>query len=382
MKSIEVTFKVNTPMFMGGNDHKGEFRIPSLLGVLRFWYRATAPRHLIHDISALREAEARLFGSTNTGQAAFLVRADANEISFADASTHITKSTYGINYLGYGPISFKGVQRSCIKEGSTIKIKFIFRPNTSNQQPDKDGLIRAIKAFTLFGGLGSRSRRGFGSVTLLTFKDEAGNSLWRAPQNRNELHSEIKSFINALELRDITEVPPYTAFSYMSRIIISQTNSNPFSVLESIGQEMIRYRSYGRSDHGGSHNWPWGEKAKPNFANDHDLLLNLDKNTGLHPRRVAFGLPHNYHFGSIKKNFNISGETSERERRASPLFIHIHALGKEYAAVLTFLPAKFLPDNEKIKMTGNGSTVYVPCDVDWQVITDFLASIPDRMEVL
>ena len=72
LKKIEATFKIVTPMFMAGSDQKqAEFRIPSLLGALRFWYRATAPADLLNNISKLREAEAKLFGSTDTGQTGF-----------------------------------------------------------------------------------------------------------------------------------------------------------------------------------------------------------------------------------------------------------------------------------------------------------------------
>lgn len=375
-----------TPMFMAGSDQtKAEFRIPSLLGALRFWYRATAPTNLVYKIPDLREAEAKLFGSSNTGQAAFLARADNSGLLFADTSTQIKKTQHGITYLGYGPVSFKkeNQKQKNIQAGSSIKIKFFIRPidKKSQTQPDIAGLIKAVKALSLFGGLGARSRRGFGSVTLLTLKDGNGNDLWRAPRNREELRTEISCFMDALTLRDKTEMPSYTAFSSMSRIIISQTNTDPFNLLDEIGQSMIRYRSYGSSRNGGPHNLPWHEEAEQNFAPDHDLLLSLrnDVDSVAHPRRVAFGLPHNYYFGSMRLRFDIAGDKSDR--RASPLFIHIHELQEGYAAVLSYLPATFLPDNDLIKMEGNGVAASVPCAFDGTVITDFMDRIPAAMEV-
>ena len=179
LKKIEATFKIVTPMFMAGSDQKqAEFRIPSLLGALRFWYRATAPADLLNNISKLREAEAKLFGSTDTGQASFLVRDNSSQITTADANNaRWANNKHGICYLGYGTMNFRGqVQRNYIKEGSTINIKFIFRPLKDS---DIQGLRRALEALSLFGGLGSRSRRGFGSVTLLTLADEDGNDLWQ-----------------------------------------------------------------------------------------------------------------------------------------------------------------------------------------------------------
>ncbi|MCG9968436.1 type III-B CRISPR module RAMP protein Cmr1 [Pelotomaculum terephthalicicum JT] len=386
-KKIETIFKVTTPMFMAGNSQQqAEFRIPSLLGALRFWYRATAPGNLALNIPALRKAEAKLFGSTGTGQAGFLVRANSGQITIADADkARWAQNKHGICYLGYGAMNFRGeVQRNYIQEGSTISISFIFRPPLKDA--DVEGLQRAIKALSLFGGMGSRSRRGFGSVTLTSLKDEEGKELWRPPRTREELHNAIREFITSIGIKNIAGLPVYTAFTSSSRIILSKTSQNPINLLDSIGREMIRYRSYGRRNKDGDHTLPGSkEKAEQFFAPDHDLLLSLNQNPdpGKHPRRVAFGLPHNYFFGSTQ--VDITGEQSER--RASPLFIHIHQLEKEYAAVLACLPAKFLPDGEHIKMVVRKNKQILteskaPCNFDPRVISDFLARIPEALEVV
>lgn len=381
MKKIEALLSITTPMFIAGSDQQqAEFRIPSLLGALRFWYRATASGKLTRDIPALRKAEASLFGSTDAGQAEFIVRADSSQISITDAAN----TGYGLSYLGYGAINVKPMPRNyiCIRKEFSIKLSFIFRPQVKN--PDTEGLKRALTALSLFGGLGSRSRRGFGSVALVSLKDEEGKEHWHSPQTREELRAAIQAFISSIGSKNITGLSEYTAFTSSTRIILSQTNRDAIDLLNCIGQEMIRYRSYG-SNKNGIHYLPWDKKeAEQNFADDHDLLLSLrqNPNPGKHPRRVAFGLPHNYFFGSTKQSVGVAGEKSER--RASPLFIHIHQLEKEYAAVLTYLPAKFLPDGESIniKMKINRPTIAVPCNFDGQVITDFLDRIPDAMEVI
>ena len=144
---------------------------------------------------------------------------------------------------------------------------------------------------------------------------------------------------------------------------------------------MIRYRRYGRRNHNGDHTLPGNMGiAEQLFSSDHDLVQSLGNvNITSHPRRVAFGLPHNYFFGSTRLKFDITGASSER--RASPLFIHIHQLGREYAAVLTYLPARFLPDNEKIRISGHGTKTEVPVQIDNSVIPGFLARIRGATEV-
>ncbi|MDD2360677.1 MAG: type III-B CRISPR module RAMP protein Cmr1 [Syntrophaceticus schinkii] len=105
MKSVEAVFQVTTPLFMSGsNQNSAEFRIPSFLGALRFWYRATAPGSMVQDITKLRKAEAELFGSSgsDTGQAAFLTRVDKGGISYSDPKEVKFMQRLGIGYLGYG----------------------------------------------------------------------------------------------------------------------------------------------------------------------------------------------------------------------------------------------------------------------------------------
>jgi len=42
MQEIKATYKIVTPMFLGGADHEEEIRVPSIKGALRFWWRALA----------------------------------------------------------------------------------------------------------------------------------------------------------------------------------------------------------------------------------------------------------------------------------------------------------------------------------------------------
>ncbi len=389
MKSVEAVFQVTTPLFMSGsNQNSAEFRIPSFLGALRFWYRATAPGSMVQDITKLRKAEAELFGSSgsDTGQAAFLTRVDKGGISYSDPKEVKFMQRLGIGYLGYG-LSTKDSKRGCIDEHSLIKIKFILKPQ---QDPDINGLIRAVIALGVFGGCGSRSRRGFGSLTLVSLKDETDKIIWRCPESREQLQAEILDFLNDLRAKGMVGgYPSYTAFSAASRVVITRPGNDPLSVLNEIGSEMIRHRSYGQKDkNSGEHLLSLKdashkrEKAKQLFADDHDLVLSASPTNipGRPPRRVAFGLPHNYYFGSIKKKVDVTG--ARCERRGSPLLIHIHALDKQYVGVLTYLPAQFLPEGEQIVMKSRGvGTVLVPADFDVQVIPNFLDSLPDRLEV-
>lgn len=104
-------------------------------------------------------------------------------------------------------------------------------------------------------------------------------------------------------------------------------------MLDLLGREMVRFRSWGKN--GKVLDGITSEKL---FKDDHDLMKGGAR--AHHPRRVAFGLPHNY--GKAREDQ--VGPADGWDRRASPLFIHIHELPGEALALLSFLPARFLPD--------------------------------------
>ena len=80
-----------------------------------------------------------------------------------------------------------------------------------------------------------------------------------------------------------------------------------------------------------------------------------------HPRRAVFGLPHNY--GRHK-----TVEPESYDRRASPLFFHVHEIGSRYTGVALLLCSRFLPKDKGL--IAGGRTV--PAREDWTVLTDFL----------
>lgn len=237
-------------------------------------------------------------------------------------------------------------------------------------------LSAALKALGLFGAAGARARRGFGSLSLESLRVD-GEEKWPAPRNVQELRDCMRKLLKEIRLnQDNSREPDYTAFGAQTRISIVRTERNPVDLLDAIGKELLRYRSYGHKNKNASvHVLPWHERAEQNFAGDHDLILDFLKGqfrrSQGHPCRIVFGLPHNYFFLSTKQKAFVEGVNYKR--RASPLFIHIHALpAREYAAVFTFLPALFLPAGEQIKISDNRRrTVELDCRVNYQYVENF-----------
>lgn len=88
MKTLQATFKIVTPMFLGGADRNepAELREPSIKGILRFWWRALNwGRFAANSDSSdenkallrLRTEEDIIFGNSSgktTGQGLFLMQ--------------------------------------------------------------------------------------------------------------------------------------------------------------------------------------------------------------------------------------------------------------------------------------------------------------------
>ena len=374
MKIVEATYQVITPLFLGGanvEEKTPELRPPALKGLLRFWFRAVALPQF-NTWPAVWEAERSLFGST-AGQASFSLSVN-NQSKFTVVPVGEQWHKHGAAYLGYGVVDKGKTVRPYLKPDGSFTVRLVLKKGVPEQ--DITLLIQALKALGLFGGAGARSRKGFGSLSLKSLRLN-GRETWCPPTDAASLCQVIREFFREIGIdRARKEIPAYTAFSPEARICIAQTGRDAFQLLDEIGKELLRYRSYGRSK-GDKHVLPWGEDAEQNFAGDHDIIqeyLNGRRITR-HPRRVVFGLPHNYFFQSIKQKAAV--EAKNYTRRASPLFIHIHALDRNgYASVMTLLPAAFLPEGEQIAINcpdrrARLQPVYVDQDIDYEVINCF-----------
>ncbi len=382
MYTLKAAYRVVTPLFAGGADQQSsaELRAPAFKGVLRFWYRAVALPFCKGDWHEVRKQEKELFGSTD-GQASFMLKVEAeHEPEMVPPEQEWTG--LGSAYLGYGLIKpgRTGITtRPYIKEGFRFTATLVMSRKKA-ESADTGGLKRALKALGLFGGLGSRSRKGFGSLALESL-DEDGKKVWAAPGDIEDLKTKIQELFQDMSLEDVE--PEYSAFSGRSRVTVWPSNSGALELLDEVGREMVRYRSYGQS-RGGRRVVLGNEKSEQIFQDDHDLIWDIVQGNNRptpHPRRVAFGLPHKYFFFSARQKVDVNAK--DCQRRAGPLFIHIHQLTGGCAAVFTLLPARFLPNEDRVKISvPGGNTVTVEPQVDYQVIHDFIDRFDGREEVL
>jgi CRISPR-associated protein Cmr1 len=344
MEKLAVTLKTVTPLFLGGAEpnESAELRAPSIKGAMRFWYRAIDPDY--------RENEPKIFGSTDEGEGSFLLKVTSQNLlhgNYGDSRWDRTKTSY----LGFGPINRGRTTRPYIKSGSEFSIEIIFKPKIQ-----KDVLLKVEKslwALFMFGGLGARSRKGFGSLMVIEINPTSLNLPWKF-NDFQSLKETIKQFWGSIP--KTSGLQEHTCWSLDARCVVVDKETNGESALEWLGDELHKYRSY----HGDN---------LPNFKKlDHDAMLYYLKNGTIPnalPLRTAFGLPHNYFF--TRSLDRVGGEINlmdgkQKGRRASPLLLHIQELTNGKACVVaTFLPARLIPIGKKVTISGNRQT---PTDLE------------------
>jgi len=364
---LSAGFSVNTPLFGGGAqpDASAELRPPSLKGVLRFWWRALAWSQHAGDLPKIRSEEARIFGDAggekSGGQASFLLRVQHGPLprclGKGEILTPKQPAGPGARYFGYGLMDAFGakagqLKRPCLPTPITFTAELVSRDGLDST------VVEALKLMGLLGGLGSRTRRGWGSLGLLSLKQN-DNEIWRAPSTIDGYKSDLLKLLSGTAAADAE--PPYSALSRHTRIDIVGKAPDPLRLLNTVGEEMLRYRSWGKNGQ------VLGRDSERNFQPDHDWSKNPEGVTGIrHPRRVIFGLPHNY-----SKTLGVTAE--HFDRRASPLMIHIHRLtDQNQVAVLTVLRSAFLPRGERLKVTNGRAETHPDLAPDWTVLDTFI----------
>lgn len=395
--SLKAELLITTPMFLGDGGQKAtSIRPPSIKGALRFWWRALQwPRvyqrhgHVATALADLHTQEAELFGlaaghkvaqshddkdTESGGQGRFRLRIAQPDVK-ADPSYRPSDSVQYL--LGLGLYHFRdGVLRQPLQQGSRFTLELTAKPGGKPlKEAQWKGLEEALLCWGLLGGLGARARKGLGSVSLQSLEGGA----YQAPQNRADYEALLSKLLAPLQGQD-GQLPPFTAFSSLSRVDIALKGNSTDKVLETLGHEMQMYRSYGRNREVNR------QPAEQNFADDHDLMLDAINTDTLKkaPRRTVFGLPHNYFFSSVKKGYEISAALGDR--RASPLLLHVHQLPYgQVLGVVTLMPAVFLPpDNARLKAGSRRKSEYrlTSDDIDWTVLHGYLDRFTQRQSLI
>ncbi|WP_022854423.1 type III-B CRISPR module RAMP protein Cmr1 [Thermodesulfatator atlanticus] len=189
MKKAYADFELTvlSPMFLRGADQqKATFRLASLKGTLRYWFRALALG--VYGLEDVRRIETEIFGATDQkSHVVFRVLEEKTQLlaNFWDTAAKEPE----ISYL-LGP----GIRRGTLPLAPCSKVKF--RMMAWGKRPETYLKIASgvLWVACFFGGLGARSRRGFGSYAIKFLQGEKPLIAFELPRGKE------RAFLNAAPL--------------------------------------------------------------------------------------------------------------------------------------------------------------------------------------
>lgn len=349
MKHLHAAYSLVTPMFLGGADPKAAevgFRLPSFKGALRFWWRALAWSEVVEEagdvapaLRLLHRRESDLFGSaagedTRGGQSRVLLSAHWKPGRTVPAG-EVRAPAAGSPEDGLAYLMGQGLRGRRAVDGGELQVFVTFRPGTGEE--GRQGVERALLLLGLLGGLGSRARRGFGSLAMESLEGHRLLDL-AVPRTLDDLRETLAGLTRV----PTRNRPPYSAFSAQSRIDLSLVGPSSDHVQGTVGRQMREFRETLADD-----------TRRARDAAD-------GKRPDQPPERSIFGLPLQFYFKADGARVFVTPATRREEkvdRRGSPLLIHIHRFqgepdARRYAAVQTLLPAQFLPKGKGVRVQG------------------------------
>lgn len=311
----KITFEIETitPMFLAGADQsKAELRAASIKGLLRFWWRALQAEP---NLDALRKKEAKIFGSSDEGSggSSFSIRIISNgdfkptKDKFPTSQQYqvpVEGKTFKINileYLAYG--TYEYVQR----QGNVFTREY-YQSNTKidivlsfTDEKWKNYVLNTFYIWSVFGGIGARSRNGFGSFDVLNkekaFEDIKEVVSINSPYMKGNIEKLVKT----------GNVVSYSSFAQGAKLF----------------------------------------KAKNSFASGFDALADIGKiyKNGRSKLEKRHSFNKRQYIGSpiVEKK----ATKSLLDRHAKPYFIKIAKESDKYRAYILYLPSRYCDGLER-----------------------------------
>jgi CRISPR-associated protein Cmr1 len=238
---LECHYNVITPMYGGGAkpqeaDENHLIRGSSIRGHLRFWWRATRSGQFNGDRSAMRAKEREIWGAPagNNGQPSQVkLWVEMNE------QTDIGKNTRLETAPAYAVFPLRPTRENptVYKLRENLKFK-LFLEFKSEYQTDVEA---ALWAWETFGGIGARTRRGFGALALVNTPETPERRPPTNSQNINQwLETAFKKFIATGKIPDQVSHLHNQITALAEQYVITNANSPKDSAFDVWENELIK----------------------------------------------------------------------------------------------------------------------------------------------
>lgn len=325
-------------MFMAGLDPTvASWRADSVKGLLRFWHRAVDP----HYVDAADQA----FGRAGERQSACLLTVAGGQhgvwnwrpeqYDIFDRQIPGDAIRYnGAKYLAYSLALAADAARGAIPSGEELSLTIQPKPRHDSPQIRR-AWVAALWLLANLGGAGSRARRGFGSLRIVSWEgweeaNELPAGMARCPEDWQRFVGEglgtLRGWFGSYwGPFSHTVIGPGTRVELCPQAYDLAPGAQPAELgfgkwqaaLNDAGMRLQSFRRrYGQGD-------PRGDYSR--------LIAHLDKSVVLTegPERAGFGLPLTFQHHGRSTTFarRPLGLGQSPQRLASPLFVRIAALG-------------------------------------------------------
>ncbi len=327
-------YQLITPLF-GGGVAPGEcdpvtvIRGTEIRGQLRFWWRATRGSQFT-DIKALKKEEDKIWGAPYKKGEKGVSHEETVQITVEIINSGTPVKPFEIVKDKRGRNQPKWVRESKVPAYSAfplqpsqdelklpklslkaVQANVSFKLTITFPASRKEDIEAALWSWETFGGVGARTRRGFGALRLLAVDGQTNVDLPDAGNARKWVTEKLRHFTSEKETPPNT---PYLSRNTQFKIVDRHSNELDtwgwlISKLQSFRQ--ARYdSSFGRSK------WPEADTIR--------YLTGQESTRPAVPKfpRAALGLPINFHFmKGDPRDVTLQGAVKEFERLASPLIL-------------------------------------------------------------
>lgn len=401
-------YELITPLFGGGVepgqcDDLTPIRGTEIRGHLRFWWRATRGGNPLFEgkLEKMKEAEDKLWGAASTQTKA--MSSDVH-IAVKCVETGSEKHPFTVeekrNHQGVIERYPDGTPKPQLKSDEKLahpyaafplqptqkemrpgwksktmreKVKFVLTISFPKGQNDtlKKEIEAALWAWELFGGIGARSRRGFGAVQLLSIDGAKQRSMLSAV-NLAALYEDIKSQLKTHVVANgnwPNNVPHLSWDLLFDTTMYFKKAPDAWTVLIQRLKEFRQQRNSGNGNRPGRSKWPEPEAiriiTKQRLAEKVSGKSSIPIHQQIQPNyckfpRAAFGLPIVFHFQNPKGRTTFDADSDPRktvlkfekyERLASPLILRsIPVASGEYVGLALILEGTGDPNSLRLAL--------------------------------
>lgn len=365
---FDFTFRLITPMFGGGVEINGPqkphdpitpIRVPSIRGQLRFWWRACNPAKAT-TAEELFKAEEAIWGSNKEPSKVQIALVGPKPTPKAvDVLSQPQGKTYWrvnseYEAIAYGLFPLQPPQKPKNDEQRRPGVLWrIDEPITLRLQLPadlEDSVREALNAWTLFGGIGGRTRRGFGAVEFVR-----ASCPDLSPRTTHEFLKQL------LDRPQIQGIPSLAGATLKTR---TEPHAEPRAAwgdalypLQQFRQGLGIARNGNDPKHPGRSRWPEADQLR-RLAGTHLLRHAPEHRVHKFPR-AAFGLPIVFHFKDSDPQKNRPPDPSDMtlvpalggsKRFSSPLILRPQRRpDNKYEALALVLANTRVPDHVRLE---------------------------------